>query len=66
MKPLLVTAREASSLLAVSSAAVYELAAAGELEKRYIGAGSRNFRITYESIEAYANRLPHEPIADTG
>lgn len=61
MKPLLVTAKDAAGLLGVSTVAVYELAAdGGPLDKRYIGKGTRNFRITYASLEQYVAALPSE------
>lgn len=65
MKPILVSAKEAAGLLGISTFQVYELASGGVLEKRYIGNGRRNFRLTYESVERYANDLPSEPIADS-
>lgn len=56
---LLVTAAEAARLLSLSPARVYELAAAGVLERRFIG--SRNFRITVESLRTYVAQMPDEP-----
>lgn len=61
IRPLLVTAREAADLLGVGVTAVYDLAAAGELEKKYVGKGTRNFRLTYASLETYVAGLPSEP-----
>jgi len=57
---LLATAREAAGILAVDVSKVYELAAAGVLERRYIG--KRNFRIPYASLQAYVDSLPTEPV----
>jgi hypothetical protein len=56
-----VSVREATDALSLSTAQVYELAAPGTLEKRYIGKGTRNFRLTAESLRAYAESLPTEP-----
>lgn len=63
MKPLLVTAKDAAGLLGLPTHTVYVLAAAGELgERRFIGNGKRNFRLEYDAVEAYAKRLPTEPL----
>lgn len=61
--PILVTVKEASELLSLSSTEVYDLAAKGLLEKRYVGKGTRNFRLTYASLEQYAGSLSQDPIA---
>lgn len=66
MKPLLVTAKEVAELLGVSTFVVYELASdGGPLERRYIGKGTRNFRLTYESVERYVAGLPTEPVGES-
>ena len=64
MTPLLVTAKEAGEILSLSSTEVYDLAAKGKLEKRYVGKGTRNFRLTYASLEAYAASLSQDPIPE--
>lgn len=64
MKPLLVTVAEAQMLLGQSSTKIYELAADGKLQKRYIGKGTRNFRIVYASIEAYIDTLSPDPVIE--
>lgn len=65
MKPLLVTAKEAAGLIGVSTVAIYDLARdGGPLEKKYIGKGTRNFRITYASLERYVAGLPSEPLEE--
>lgn len=58
MTKILVTAREAADMLSIGLTKVYELAANGDLEKRYIGKGTREFRIPVDSIHAYAEGLP--------
>lgn len=63
MTPILVTVTDAAQTLALSTAKVYALAAEGQLEKRYIGKGTRNFRLTYESVEKYAAGLSQDPVA---
>lgn len=60
----LFTAGEVAQILKVNVVAVYELAAAGELEKRYIGKGTRNFRIPYGSLKRFVQGLPTEPISE--
>lgn len=65
MKPLLVTVAEAQMLLGQSSTQVYDLAAKGKLEKKYIGKGTRNFRIVYASIEAYIDTLTADPVEES-
>ncbi len=64
-EPLLVTAREAADVLSVDLMTVYRLCSAGDLEKRYIGKGTRNFRIPYASLRAYAASLPRDPVEET-
>lgn len=61
---ILVTANEAAQMLSVSTKVIYDLAAAGDLEKRYIGAGTRNFRIPVASLQAYADNLPIDPVSE--
>lgn len=64
VRPLLVTVAQACDLLGVKSTTVYDLAANGVLEKRYIGKGTRNFRLTYASLERYVDELPRDPVAE--
>lgn len=61
MKPLLVTAKEAAGIVGLSLPLIYELSTdGGPLERRYVGKGTRNFRITYASLERYVASLPTE------
>ena len=62
MSALMVTAKEAQEMLGLSDTKVYALAADGKLEKKYIGKGTRNFRITVESIERYVASLDSDPV----
>ncbi|MFO6453095.1 MULTISPECIES: helix-turn-helix domain-containing protein [unclassified Aeromicrobium] len=59
---ILVTAEEASKLLSVSLSMVRNLAADGVLERQYIGKGTRNYRVTFASLERYADSLPIDPV----
>lgn len=61
--PILVSVTDAARALSLSTAKVYALAAEGQLEKRYIGKGTRNFRLTYKSVEKYAASLSPDPVA---
>lgn len=61
---ILLRAAEVAQMLSLTEREVYELASAGKLEKRYIGKGTRNFRISAESVEAFAANLPTEPVAE--
>lgn len=57
-----VTAQVAGEMLGLSRTSVYDLCADGKLEKKYIGKGTRNFRITVESIERYVASLESDPV----
>lgn len=59
--PLLVTSAEAADILSVSEKVVRDLANDGVLEKKYIG--TRNYRITYESLQRYVDSLSQDPVA---
>lgn len=61
---LLYTVAEAAGALGISENHVYVLARNGTLEKRYIGKGTRNFRIPADSLLAYVDSLPTEPNGD--
>lgn len=63
MTPLMLTVRDAAAMLALSEKAVYDLAADGRLEKKYVGNGTRNFRITTASCERYVEGLHSDPEA---
>lgn len=61
---ILVTAREAADMLSIGLTDLYNLAAAGHVEKRYIGKGTRKFRIPVASLQAYADALPVDPVEE--
>lgn len=58
---ILVTVSEAAQMLGLAPATVYDLANAGEFTKRYVGRGTRNFRLQVDELQQYAMRLPTEP-----
>lgn len=63
LRPILVTVKEAAHLLGLPTHAVYGLSTeGGPLERRYKGKGTRNFNLTYDSVEAYAASLPTEAL----
>lgn len=59
---LLVSVAEASEVIAQSEWIVRDLAKRGILEKRYVGKGTRNYRITYASLVKYVESLSIDPI----
>lgn len=58
---VLLTVGQAATRLSLSKTQVYELAAAGEIPKRFIGNGKRNYRLAVEDVDKYAASLPTEP-----
>jgi hypothetical protein len=60
--PLLVSNADAAGILAISEDRVRTLAKTGILERRFIGKGTRNYRIVYTSLEKYAAGLPKDPV----
>ena len=65
-KRLGLKAQEAAYILGIPKHTVYTLSTeGGPLERRYIGKGTRNFVITYESVERYFNSLPTEPVQES-
>lgn len=63
-EPILVTAREAARMLSLNVHEVYDLAAAGRIEKRYVGTGRKYFRIPVTSLRSYVNSLPTDPVGE--
>ena len=61
---LLVSVNEAAEMLSLTPRLVYELAANNRLEKRYVGKGTRNFRIPVTSLQAYVDSLPIDPVVE--
>lgn len=57
VKPLLVSKKDAAAMLSVTEREVIRLINAGELERRYIGGGTKYYRIPYASLEAYVATL---------
>ena len=49
-------------MLRLSPNSIYELAATGVFTKRYVGTGTRNFRLEVSELEAYVKGLPTEPV----
>lgn len=59
---LMVDVKTAADLLSLSTKQVYELAAAGHIQKAYVGEGTRNFRIPVKSLDDYVASLPADPV----
>lgn len=57
----LITVAEAADMLSLSPGTVYGLAASGTFTKKYVGKGTRNFRLALVEVEEYADTLPTEP-----
>lgn len=66
-KRLGLKAEEAAHILGLPKHTIYTLSAGDDpkLERRYIGKGTRNFVITYESVERYFNGLPTERVEES-
>lgn len=64
MTKLLYRVAEAADVLSLSERKVYELASKGVLEKRFVGKGTRNYRIPHESLAAYVAGLSTEPVKE--
>ena len=62
MRPLMVSKKVAATMLGLSEREVIRLLNEGELERRWIGDGSRYYRIPFESLEAYVAALPESPV----
>ncbi len=62
VKPALYRVKDAAERLAVSQWEVRRLCDAGVLERRYIGEGSRFYRVTVSSVERYLESLPAEAV----
>lgn len=59
---ILCTVKQAAEMLAIGPADVYDLANDGTLSKRYIGKGTRNYRLLVSEIREYAEGLPSERV----
>ena len=57
--PILYRVKDAAEVLSLHEREVRRLVKAGVLHRRFIG--QRGYRITAESVEAYAASLPSEP-----
>lgn len=53
--------KDAAAWLSVSDREVRRLAETGELSRRYVGQGSRFYRITGKSLDDYLASLSEEP-----
>lgn len=63
VKPALYRVRDAARRTSLSEWEVRRLCDIGVLERRYIGEGSRFYRVTVDSVERYLENLPSEAVA---
>jgi excisionase family DNA binding protein len=56
VKRLQYTVKDAALMLSVNPQTVYRLIERGELERRFVGTGQRNYRIPAASLERYLRR----------
>lgn len=62
VKPLLYTVADAQVRSSLSRGELRRLCNEGVLERRYVGEGSRYYRITAASLDRYIDGLPSEPV----
>jgi predicted DNA-binding transcriptional regulator AlpA len=59
VQPFTVTVARASELTGIGRTKLYELAAAGHIQRRYIG--PRNYVLVWSSVQAWLDGLPDDP-----
>lgn len=59
---VLISVKEAAWLLSLSEGMIREAARAGDIDRVFIGAGTTNYRIVHESLLAWVNSMPTEPV----
>lgn len=59
---VLISVKEAAWLLSLSEGMIREAARAGDVDRVFIGAGTTNYRIVHESLLAWVNTMPTEPV----
>ncbi len=62
VQPLLYTVKDAQTRSSLSRGELRRLCNAGILERRYVGEGTRFYRITAESLDRYIANLPADPV----
>ncbi|WP_418063181.1 helix-turn-helix domain-containing protein [Pimelobacter simplex] len=59
---VLVSVKEAAWVLSVSTALIYDAVREGDIDRVFIGEGTKHYRIVYNSLLAWVNDLPTEPV----
>lgn len=59
---VLISVKEAAWLLSVSESMIRDAARDGDVDRVYIGAGTTHYRIVHDSLLAWVNTLPTEPV----
>lgn len=59
---VLISVKEAAWLLSVSEGMIREAARDGDIDRVFIGAGTTHYRIVHDSLLAWVNSLPTEPV----
>lgn len=59
---VLISVKQAAWLLSLSEGMIREAARAGDIDRVFIGAGTTNYRIVHESLLAWVNSMPTEPV----
>ncbi|MDQ6688868.1 MAG: hypothetical protein M3Z50_14975 [Actinomycetota bacterium] len=55
---ILLTVKEAAWMLSLPEGAIRQEVAEGDLDRVFIGAGTKNYRIVYGSLLAWVNDMP--------
>ncbi|MFJ9315744.1 excisionase [Pimelobacter simplex] len=59
---VLISVKEAAWLLSVSTSLIYDAVRLGDVDRVFIGEGTKQYRIVYNSLLAWVNDLPTEPV----
>lgn len=61
-RKVLISVKEAAWLLSVSEGMIRNAVRDGDIDRVYIGAGTTNYRIVHDSLLAWVNTMPTEPV----
>lgn len=59
---VLISVKEAAWVLSLSEGLIRTATRDGDIDRVYIGAGTTNYRIVYNSLLAWVNSMPQEPV----
>lgn len=59
---VLISVKEAAWLLSVSTSLIYDAVRRGDVDRVFVGEGTTHYRIVYNSLLAWVNDLPSEPV----